>query len=79
MTLLREHDWIVRQRMLATLKLRRYHIYRQIIVRLGPDEVIDGEDIAQSLPFNGIVVPLKDKPRKTYKQTKITDHFVKQR
>jgi len=78
--LVREHDWITRHAILEGLKHSRFHIWKQVIARLGPEEHLEGDDKAYKMPRDsGIVIPLPDAPRRKLRQTKLNEYFFKRR
>ena len=74
--MLRTMDWQTRKGSLERLKYANRPVYYQVITHLGPDEALEGTDIAPTLPPN-MVIPLRDMDRRRYRQTRISDYFKK--
>ena len=78
--LLRQLDWQTRHRFWRRWLLRPEERYRKIcwyiMHEMGPDELVDGQATSVVVPWM-TVLPMKDIPRRAYKQTTIHDYFVK--
>ena len=65
-----------RRIILERIRYTKPCVYRMVIEAMGPDEAINGLEIA-AMPnnHNNVVIELRDKPSRQYKQTKIMEYF----
>ena len=77
---LRSLNWMDRHIILERLRYTKPHVYRLLIEALGPDEAINGQDIAPKVNDRlKAPIPLHNKPYRIFRQTKITEYFHKRR
>ena len=69
-------DWMSRHMILGRIRYTKPCAYRRVIAAMGPDAAINGLDIAAKLnKHNNVVIELRGKPSRQYKQTKFTEYF----